>query len=101
MMEECMTDSERMIDVDPDNKWSYYNLALALSTSTLGKYDEAKLVCTKALDIDPSDDFFLYLRGYCLIQTGDKTRGLEDLSAAIEINPKNANAKRLLKDHVD
>ena len=59
----------------------------ALATAGLLDYTSAKEDISKAIILQPSEDYFLFISGYILFLSGDYDNAVVELNTAIEINP--------------
>ena len=78
-----LRDYDRVIALQPDFSFAYYNKANTLCAQN--EYKEALKYYTKAISIDPEMAESYFNRGLTYIYTGENEKGLSDLSKAGEL----------------
>jgi len=87
---------ERVIKINPNHVYAHYNLAVI--QSLFDNHQECIDWCDKVLDLNPSFDKALALKGYSYEKLGNKKAALQEYKAALSINPKAELAKEGLKN---
>jgi tetratricopeptide (TPR) repeat protein len=67
---------------------------LSLVEAETGNYGEALALIKKALDLKPSDAFYLNNRGYIYLMQNENEKALADINESITLDPYNAWAYR-------
>ena len=94
------------LGVNDNEKESNLNSLIACCKSELREFKEAIKYHTKSIEMDPNDEYLLYLRAKDLLDIDDKEGAFEDISKAIAINPNDyeyfeLRAQILLDDPLD
>lgn len=76
------------------NAFLYNNLGLALASQ--GKLDEAIIQYTKALQLNPNDDFAHYNLGLAFAKQGKLSEAVYHYSESLRINPGDSETRALL-----
>jgi len=71
---------------------SHQLIAAGMTCHQSGRLAEAEQLYTRALELDPSNDQVLYLRGTLFFQVGRTDAGIRDITASLRINPNNPYA---------
>lgn len=87
---------ERVIKINPNHVYAHYNLAVI--QSLFDNHQDCIDWCDKVLDLNPSFDKALALKGYSYEKLGNKKAALQEYKAALSINPKAELAKEGLKN---
>lgn len=86
-VDKCIETMREVIHVDPTNS-SAYNYLGYLFAERGEKLDEAEKLILKALELKPSDGFYLDSLGWVFYQRKDYSKALQHLEKALEIVPK-------------
>ena len=76
---------DEAIMADPRNADAHNNIGNILMAS--GKYREAIISYTRAIELSGGQELILFNRGYAYLLIGDKKKALKDFSDVIEQNP--------------
>ncbi|KAK4762190.1 hypothetical protein SAY87_030074 [Trapa incisa] len=63
----------------------------------LGEYSEAAKLCTKVLEMDPSNGKALYRRSQAYLRVSDLEKAEEDITRALSIHPNDREMKLVYK----
>lgn len=69
----------------------------AMCLLKMGEYGAARAAATQALQLNPKNSKALFRRGVSAMSSGDPEGAIEDLKAALEIEPENAEIASKLK----
>lgn len=95
--EDYETALEKFSEVAAMNPRNWYHLFnVARSMEELGRYDEAIRWYGKSLKYNPDAEEILLARGRCLVKTLYYSGAYTDVTRVLEINPKNAEAHKLM-----
>lgn len=86
---------ERVIKVNPNHVYAHYNLAVI--QSLFDNHEACIDWCDKTLDLNPSFENALALKGYSYEKMGNKKAAMQEYKAALSINPNCTLAKEGLK----
>jgi tetratricopeptide (TPR) repeat protein len=86
----------RVIKISPSHVFAHYNLAVV--EALFENNDAVVELCSRVLDLEPSNHKALTLRGYAFEQMGNKKAARKDYQAALDIKPDYNQAKQYLKE---
>jgi len=86
----------RLIDKNPDDDVSYFNLGRALNK--LNKDEDAEKALEKAIKLKPDDVEYLTILGSVRIKLAHYHEALEPLEKALQLDPENSEAQDLFED---
>ena len=86
----------RVIKINPSHVFAHYNLAVV--EALFENNDAVVELCSRVLDLEPSNHKALTLRGYAFEQMGNKKAARKDYQAALDIKPDYNQAKQYLKE---
>jgi tetratricopeptide (TPR) repeat protein len=86
----------RVIKINPAHVFAHYNLAVV--EALFENNDAVVELCSRVLDLEPSNYKALTLRGYAFEQIGNKKAARKDYQAALDIKPDYNQAKQYLKE---
>lgn len=84
--EDAISCFDKVIEIDPKNKWGLINKATALAE--LARYDESLEFCDKALEINPKAAWSWNTKGWALASLNRYDEAISAYDKSIEINPK-------------